>query len=95
MFFVSSFLSPQKSVVFTLTECIYIYIVVKLLYCSLLLCYYIVICCLILYKTLQKPYISMENNYMRVLQLKRLKMKKYFSLSDKTSFFKIYLHFFV
>ena len=44
--------------------------------CYLLNCYYIVICCLILYKTLPKPYISIENNYMEMLQLKRLKMNK-------------------
>ena len=28
--------------------------------------------------TLQKPYISIENNYMKMLQLKRLKMNKLF-----------------
>ena len=39
-----------------------------------MLCYYIVICG----KTLQKPYISMENNFMKMLQLKRLKMNKLF-----------------
>ena len=47
-----------------------------------MLCCYIAICRLthVLYKTLQKPYISIEDNYMEMLQLKRLEMNKLFFL---------------
>ena len=52
-------------------------------------CYYIVICCLILLiKDITKPYISIENNYTKMLQLKRLKMIKLDSSNRK-----IYLHY--
>ena len=38
----------------------------------------IYMCCLIFFKTLQKSYISTENNYMKMLQLKRLKINELF-----------------
>lgn len=45
-----------------------------------MLCYIVIILLYVVlyYMTLQKPYISIENNYMKMLQLKRLKMNKLF-----------------